>query len=911
MRRFRLTLRRGVSRTAPSVKADPGQAVSEAQLFQALGSSFPAYYVAISLEGRVLSMNPVMLEALGYRLDEVLGREYVASFVPEADRASLRGLFVALLETGKTVNENRILTRDGRSLWCEWHGTAVPREGRIAYLFGLGIDITERKLAEDARLRTEANLRTVLDTIPDLVWLKNPAGQYLECNRKFERLYGVTREALLGRTDHDFVDAQLADIYTANDQITLAADRPTTYEEEVTYADDGHFELLESIKTPVRDHLGNLLGVLGIGRDITGRKRTETDLQRSRAGLAALIESTRDLIWSVDRQYRLTAFNSVLDEHFRKNYGTYAYLGAGPWELIPPDRAVTWSGRYERAMTEGPYQSDLELPDGRTLELAFHPIHLGEAVEGVSVFGKDVTQLRRFLLALEASERRYREIVDNAPIGIFRCDLGGRCLIVNRGLLEQFECADPEAFERDYGRAEQRWVRPGQHEEYRARLRADRVVQGFEAETRLQSGKAKWFLLFSFLDETDPQFCNGFSVDITSSRLAEQERTRILEQLHHSQKMDAIGQLAGGVAHDFNNLLGGIIGAVDHLKSARATVTEEKREAYLDLILKAAVRAGDLNGKLLAFARTGQKAFTVVDVRKVLADTLAILRSTLDKRIAITIEDRTEAAVVIGDDALLASVFLNMGINACHAMPRGGSLVFSLGRVELDPAFCAASPFDLAPGSHLEVEIRDTGSGMTPEVQARIFEPFFTTKPEGQGTGLGLAAAYGTILDHRGAIQVESEVGVGTTFRILLPQAAGEVPEAAPVAEAVGGTGTILVVDDEEFMRFITESMLEELGYTVLLAANGSEAVELFRRGHGEIDLVILDLIMPVMGGRQALELMHGIDASVPVVLSSGLDLDETLEEMKSLGASGFLRKPCRLPEVSQVVSALVMARRK
>ena len=906
MRRFRVALRRGGGPAASAAGTELTQAASEAQLFQALGSSFPAYYVAISLEGRVLSMNPVMLEALGYRLDEVIGRDYVGNFVPEEDRARLRALFSDHSRTEKTVNENRILTRDGRLRWCEWHGTPVRKDGGLAYFFGLGIDITERKQAEAARRRSEASLRTLLDTIPDLVWLKNPEGQYLECNRKFERLYGVLRQDLLGRTDYDFVDTRLADLYTNNDHTTVAADRPMVHEEEVTYADDGHSELLESIKTPIRDDEGRLIGVLGIGRDITERKRIETALLRSRAGLAALIESTQDLIWSVDRHYRLATFNSVLDEHFQKSYGTHAYLGAAPSDLLPADKAMAWPAFYDRAMGQGPFQMDLGLPDGRTLELIFHPIKIGEAIEGVSVFGKDVTQNRSFLRALEASEQRYRAIVDNAPVGIFRRALDGGYAVVNRNLWEQFECEDQAGFERAFGTVQQRWAHPELHDQFKARLLAERVVRGFEVETRLHSGKTKWFLLFAYLDEADPQYFNGFSVDITSSKLAERERTRILEQLHHSQKMDAIGQLAGGIAHDFNNMLGGIIGAADFLKSASAPVPEGKRDAYLDMILKAAVRAGDLTGKLLAFSRKGQKVSTVVDVRKIVGDTIAILQSTIDKRISVTIEDRAEAGAVVGDDSMLASVFMNMGINASHAMPEGGTLVFSMQNADLDEPSCSASPFDIAPGRYIKVEVRDTGCGMPAEILERIFEPFFTTKPAGLGTGLGLAAAYGTIQDHRGAIHVYSEVGVGTAFHIYLPLAEGEAPVTGTDAETVGGTGKVLVVEDEEFLRIITQTMLEELGYSVLLAANGWEGVEVFKECHGEIDLVILDMIMPIMGGRQAFEMMNKFDSSVPIVLASGLSRDDDFEEMTRLGLRGFLRKPCRLSELSRVVAGLV-----
>ena len=879
--------------------------MSEGRLFEALGSSFPAYYVAISLEGKVLSMNPVMLNALGYDLDEVLGLDYVATFIPEDDRAFLRALFADQSRVEKTINENRILARNGAVRWCEWHGTPVLKDGRVAYFFGLGIDITERKQEAASRRRTEASLRTLLDTIPDLVWLKSPEGRYLECNRKFERLYGMSRQDLLGRTDYDFVATHLADLYRANDQATIAAGKPVLHEEEVTYADDGHYELLESIKTPVRDDDGNLLGVLGIGRDITERKRIETELQRSRAGLAALIESTRDLIWSVDRQYCLTTFNSVLDEHFRKNYGTHAFLGAAPADLLPADRAEAWPALYDRAMTQGPYQMELSLPDGRTLELMFHPIHGGKAVEGVSVFGKDITEHRLAEEQIRASELRYRHLVDHAPIGVFRRALDGRYDYVNNGTLKQFECATRETFDRFYGALGNRWAHPERHEQFKDLVQSTGQALGFEVEVHLVSGKTKWFLLYAFQEETEG-LINGFSVDVTELKVAEAERAGILEQLHQSQKIDAIGQLAGGVAHDFNNLLGGIMGAAELLQRSAADVPEAKQRSYAGMIIEASKRAADLTSKLLTFSRKGTKDFAPVDILRVVEDTAEILRRTIDKHINIAVEATPTPRTVTGDASMLGNVFMNLGINASHAMPDGGALLFKVRSLTLDQYYCMASPYTISPGQYVEIQVIDTGCGISPDVQKRIFEPFFTTKSPGQGTGLGLSVVHGTIQDHHGAIHLYSELGVGTAFHIYLPltdDASVQVHHEETILE---GTGNILVVEDEEILRTVTQTMLEGLGYRVYTANNGWEGVALFKALHADLGLVILDMIMPIMGGRQAFDLMRALDDQVPVLLSSGFSKDEDLAGMMRHGLQGFIRKPCPLVELSKTVAQTI-----
>jgi CheY-like chemotaxis protein len=298
-----------------------------------------------------------------------------------------------------------------------------------------------------------------------------------------------------------------------------------------------------------------------------------------------------------------------------------------------------------------------------------------------------------------------------------------------------------------------------------------------------------------------------------------------------------------------------------------------------------------------------------VDLGRVLRDTVALLERTLDKQIRLTLADGAETAWVRGDASQLANLFMNLGINASHAMPGGGALTFRLAAVQLDARTCSASAFRLEPGRHLRVEVEDTGCGMPPEVLVRVFEPFFTTKAAGKGTGLGLSAAYATVLDHHGAIEVESRVGVGTRFRILLP--AGPAGAADPSGAApVAGRGTILVVDDEELLRTTYRQMLVGLGYQVLLAGDGQQAVDLFRREHGGIDLVILDMVMPVMGGRQALALMRAIDAQVPVLLASGYADSVEFSGTAALAPSGFLRKPFRLAELSHAIAQALKDRR-
>lgn len=394
--------------------------------------------------------------------------------------------------------------------------------------------------------------------------------------------------------------------------------------------------------------------------------------------------------------------------------------------------------------------------------------------------------------------------------------------------------------------------------------------------------------------------------DITQEMRSDEEKALLEEEVRRSQeqKMIAIGQLAGGLAHDFNNCLTGIMGAAQLL--AVEPLSSKKKESYIAMIMTASSQAGVLIRNLLTFSRKGNQTSTLIDVARIVGDSISILQRTIDKNITILYENSAADTVIIGDDAMLQNVFLNMGINASHAMPEGGKLTFHLRNTVLDKDFCDASSFEIEPGSFVEIEIRDTGCGMTPEVQGRIFEPFYTTKERGKGTGLGLAAAYGTIQHHHGTITVYSEVGKGTVFHLYLPLSENQATASISEEEVVPGSGTILLIDDEEIIRLTAKRLLESLGYTVLVAAEGSVGVEMYRERHEMIDLVILDMIMPGMGGREAYTRIREIDGTAKVIVSSGFSRESDIIEMKKIGLRGFIGKPFRLAELSQLIAGVI-----
>ncbi len=381
------------------------------------------------------------------------------------------------------------------------------------------------------------------------------------------------------------------------------------------------------------------------------------------------------------------------------------------------------------------------------------------------------------------------------------------------------------------------------------------------------------------------------------------ERKSIEERLRHSQKMDAIGQLAGGVAHDFNNMLGGIMGAAELLK--RSSNLGEKEKRYIDMLINSSERAADLTAKLSAFGRKGKTESKAVDIATVVSNTLGIVRQTFNKNITVTTAMEAAETIVIGDHTGLQNALLNLCINASQAMPDGGHLTIATRNIQLGSDDCNTLPFAIEPGKYVDIEVTDTGSGVDEDDIEHIFEPFFTTKKVGKGTGLGLASVYGMIEEHRGAITVSSEKGHGTSFHLMLP-CSDEVINSKPdnfEDSQIHASGRILLVDDEDVIRTTGKALLEEIGYTVVTADNGRAGVDIFKKSPAEFDIIILDMIMPEMNGTEAFYAIKEIDPDAKIFVASGYTKNEKLDELEKHGLCGFIHKPFKLNKLIKLIA--------
>ncbi len=395
--------------------------------------------------------------------------------------------------------------------------------------------------------------------------------------------------------------------------------------------------------------------------------------------------------------------------------------------------------------------------------------------------------------------------------------------------------------------------------------------------------------------------------DITERKRSLEERARLEEQLRQAQKMEAIGTLAGGIAHDFNNLLTVIMGHV-HLIKLQSQPNEPAFEdaATIETVV---YRAKALTDQLLGFARRGKHQNALVDVRSTVAEVITFLGRTLDKKIVLREEPGADAATVMGDPGQLHQVILNLSVNARDAMPGGGTITYRVDVITADEAL-RRKHSQLLGERYVVVSVIDTGCGIPNHIMHRIFEPFFTTKDSRTGTGMGLAMVYGIVHNHGGAIEVDSVVGQGTSFRLYLPFCAhvARPVETKPVEKLVEGSGKVLLVDDEELVRRVGVTLLKHLGYHVTAASNGAEAVAYYREHGQDLALVVLDMVMPGMNGRECFRALRDINPNVKAILVTGYDQNHAAQELLDEGVQGFIQKPYALAEFSKVVAEAIQA---
>ncbi|TNF29775.1 MAG: PAS domain-containing sensor histidine kinase [Deltaproteobacteria bacterium] len=567
---------------------------------------------------------------------------------------------------------------------------------------------------------------------------------------------------------------------------------------------------------------------------------------------------------------------------------------------VPADEREALRGGMARAREGGSSNHHVHWSrgdDARHLDIGLRPAASDPTVGVIVVEVRDTTEYERVRAALTVEQQRYEAVFHHASDAIFLMT-GERFIACNPRTCELFACeledivgATPMDFSPE--------LQPdGRRSEEAAMAYISAAFEGapqrFDWRHRRKDGQ-----------EVDCEVTLN-AVEIGGIRNVVAlvrdvgERRQLEARLRHAERLDSIGQLAGGVAHDFNNLLAAIMGATDVLRTEMAPDAEA--DPWLSMIEEASRRAADLTQQLLSFARRGIDDLGPISVHKTIESARTLLARTIDKRVNIVLALNARADRVLGSSTALQSAVLNLGVNASHAMPDGGVFEITSRDCSLDDEVREPWLAGLAPGRYIQLTVTDTGFGIPTSVIDRIFDPFFTTKDQGKGTGLGLAAVYGTVRQLGGAITVSSEVGRGTRFDIALPVlgASVELPAVPAAALPVRGSGRILVVDDEAAVRRSARGLLESCGYRVLEAGDGAEGLRLF--AHERPDLVLLDLTMPVMSGRDCFERVRDLDPRARIVVMTGYGASEDVDAMRRAGLTGMIRKPFDLGQLSRVV---------
>ena len=823
---------------------------------------------------RYIYVSERYLDDYGVQDRDVIGRHLYEVF-PEMSQ-KWKDVHLRVLKGAIESSDDDWFERpDGTTTWVRWECRPwYQPDGSIGGMITYTEVITERKLAETALQASEEQKRLIIETVPDLIWLKCVEGKFLACNKIFERLFGATEDEIIGKTDYDFVDKDLADFFRKRDKAAMDADQPLRNEEWITFADDGHKALLETTKTPLKDSTGKVIGVLGIGRDITDRKRAEDALRASEDKYRNLFDTMLSGFMlheavlddaGVPRDFRFLEVNPAFE---RMTGLTQDVVGKSVFEVFPdvePDRIERY-GKVAYGGTDDFYEGFTQA-FGRHFQVYSYAPRKGQ----VATIFADVTERVEAEAALRKNEALLTQMGRAARIGGWEHDLRTREAYwtpETYRIVDIPEGGPPPGPDEhlDFYHPEDR---PILAEAYR-RAVEEGIPFDLELRCYTATGKPFWCRAVG-----QPIVEDGQCIKVFGAFQDLSERKAWENQLAQAQKMEAVGQLTGGLAHDLNNVLAIISMNFTMLVRKMADVPETAK--HVDHIRRSIDRAAGLLRKLLDYSRTEAQEERRVSVNGFVREIETLLAKSLTPAITLKLELSENAWAVEIDPEDFEAALINLALNARDAMPDGGTLVIETTNKVIDQKYVDANPGSSA-GEFVMISVSDTGTGMTSDVLAKATDPFFTTKDVGAGTGLGLSMVYGFVRRSGGHMKIYSESGSGTTVHMYLPRvqdAAQAAESQAPESEIARGHGEkILIVDDEPDLLEIAVTILQSLGYRTVEAANGSDALAILKQD-SSVDLLFADVIMP-----------QGMDG-----YRLAMAAREHRPDLKVLLTSGFTRK--------------------
>ncbi|MFH1738161.1 MAG: PAS domain S-box protein [bacterium] len=904
----------------------------------------------MNMEGRFVLMSPSVRQALGYDAEELIGESFERILAPREMPKAKQSL--EFRKRGELPNQGVTLElihqrKDGTEFIGELRTTPVFNpSGEPVEIVGITRDITERKQAEEELLKyrdhledlvkertadlqkdiaerrqaeealreSEAKFRALAETTNAATFIHRGA-QYCHVNPAMQHISGYTEEELLEMNYWDLIHPDFRELVRERGQLRQRGEPVPSRYETAVLSKSGEKRWIDLTACAIE--LEGQPAVLGTFFDITDRKEAEETLAKSEQMYRAAIEVAGAIPY-----YE----NYVTNRYDFVGPGIQALIGYSPDEFTPEIRdsiieehillghlaGLTIEEAVEKARGEDgvSWRADFRVRtrDGKVRWMTNAAVQVrderGKVVGSLGIL-QDITERKQAEEAFQKSERRYRLLAENVTDVIWTMDMNMRYTYLSPSVVGLLGFTDEEHMPKTPWEV----LTPASYELSMKILAEELEIEKHEQKNPHRSrmleieqicadGSTIWTeVKMTFLRDE-----NGRAMGILGVTRDLTERKRLENQLRQAQKMEAVGQLASGVAHDFNNLLTAILG---NLSLAEREIPDTRHECLIEA-RNAANRAADLIKQLLAFSRKSHVNLRPTNMNRIVQEVRLLVRKTIDRRIDISVHTEEGLPNVLADAAQMNSILMNLCVNARDAIykvMRGQSIPdrrSDLFMIAIDTraatvgsGYCESHTY-AHPGQFVILSVSDNGSGMDSETQRRIFEPFFTTKDVGEGTGLGLASVYGIVKQHEGWIDLHSEPGKGTTFEVYLPVSAQEVEETEKETheEVSGGTETILFVDDEEMIRKFGKRTLEQYGYTVLLAADGQEALNVFSQERDRIDLVILDLSMPRLSGHEVLEQLRVIAPDAKVIVSSGYfnSGDSMLEEQ--LTPAAYVGKP-------------------
>jgi len=724
-------------------------------------------------------------------------------------------------------------------------------------------------------------------------------GNFLEANDAALKLLGYSRQEMLLLNFAALIEEdQLSLALKTTDEI-LRTGFQQEFTEYMLKRKDGSFVLVETDGSLINRN-NKPYAILGVARDISDRKKAAKALRESEAKYKQIVDHAPAGIYEVDlTTVKFTRVNDIMCRV--TGYSREELLAMSPLDIIS-DKSKQHLAERTRRLFEGKTvhpraEFQLRTKDGRELWALITSKFIYENGKPVraTVVISDINDQKKAEAALRLSEEKYRLLVENANDAIFILQ-DGQIKFSNHKARKIAENLGIELKHDPYVN----YIHPDDRDmitdRYRRRIKGETPPNNYAFRLVGKDGREIWAENNSVkVDWKGQPATLNFLRDITLQRKLE-------HQLQLSQKMEAVGTLAGGIAHDFNNLLMGIQGRTSLMlmETERAHPFYEhlkETESYV-------MRAAQLTKQLLGFARGGKYEVKPTDLNELVRQSINMFGRT-KKEISIKVKYQDHLYTVEVDRSQIDQVLLNIYVNAWQAMPEGGILYVQTNNVELDENF--ASAYGARPGKYAAIAVTDTGIGMDEQIAKRVFDPFFTTKQKDRGTGLGLASGYGIIKNHDGIITVESQKGQGATFSVYLPASEKKIIEDEQIQqEILAGSETVLIVDDEDLIIDVGIQLLKKMGYRVLTASHGDQAIKIYEQNKDSIAIVILDLVMPQISGGEIYDRLKAIDSNVKVLLSSGYSVDGQATEILNRGCNGFIQKPFRLDELSKKIRAIL-----